>query len=500
VPERPSAPSAVDRPPAGALFGSPVREFAKEPPVTCSRDTTVADVARLMSRRGAGAAVVTGADGVLAGIVTDRDLRRKIVAEARDPETTSAGQVMSSPVVTMAPDAYAFEALVEMTRRDIHHLPLVEAGRLVAVVASDDLLFAQAAHPVTLAREIGRAETVARLREVAGRVTGLVRRLVQEGGTAYDVARLVAELNDRLVLRTLALVLAALATEEGAARPPGAFCWLAFGSEGRREQTLRTDQDNGLAYEDATVGDQAMAAAFYRRLGGRMTDALVEVGFPPCPGKIMGSNPEWCQPLSVWARYFDQWMTQATPEHILAASIFFDLRPLGGEIDLGGRLVDLVKAKAPKEPLFLRRMAQDVVDDPLPVGLFGRLKVERTGPRRGSLDLKLGGTRQVVGVGRLCALAQGLGETNTVDRLRAGAAAGIHTEAEIRDITGAYQHLLRLRLVHQLDQLARGREVDNHVPVDQLSRADAVLLRDALRIVAEVQERVRHHYGTDLLG
>jgi CBS domain-containing protein len=193
-------------------------------------------------------------------------------------------------------------------------------------------------------------------------------------------------------------------------------------------------------------------------------------------------------------------MRETTPEHVLAASIFFDLRPIGEAGDLGARLTTEIRTAAPKETLFLRRMAQDVVQDPLPVGLFGRLVVEREGPRRGSVDLKQGGSRQLVGVGRVHALAQGLEETNTVDRLRASAAGGVHTESEIRDVIGAYQHLLRLRLVHQLDQLERGEEVDNHVRVDRLPRADALLLRDALRIVAEVQKRVRQHYGTDLLS
>jgi CBS domain-containing protein len=470
----------------------------KGPPLTSTRETTVTEVARRMSGRGSASAVVTDAAGLPVGIVTDRDLRRKVLAEGRDPGTTPAAEIMSAPVVTVTADAFAFEALIEMTRRDIHHLPLVEHGRLVGVVASDDLLFAQTPHPVTLTREIGRAENVTELQDAAARVTGLVRRLVGEGGTAYDVARLVTELNDRLVLRALALVLAALEAEEGA-RPPGPFAWLAFGSEGRREQTLRTDQDNGIVYADAADGAEA-TTRFYRRLGERMTETLVAIGFPPCPGRIMASNPEWCQPLSVWQRYFDRWMHETTPEHVLAASIFFDLRPVGDAGDLGSRLTEGIRAAAPKETLFLRRMAQDVVMDRLPVGLFGRVVVEREGPRKGSLDLKQGGSRQLVGAGRVHALAQGLDETNTVDRFRASAAGGIHTEAEVRDIIGAYQHLLRLRLIHQLGQLDRGEAVDNHVRVDRLPRADAVLLRDALRIVAEVQQRARHHYGTDLLS
>jgi CBS domain-containing protein len=193
-------------------------------------------------------------------------------------------------------------------------------------------------------------------------------------------------------------------------------------------------------------------------------------------------------------------MRETTPEHILAASIFFDLRPLGGAGDLGGHLTERIRTVAPKETLFLRRMAEDVVLDRLPVGLFGRLTIEREGPHKGALDLKQGGSRQLVGAGRVHALAQGLEETNTVERFRASAAGGIYTETEVRDIIGAYQHLLRLRLVHQLDQLEREDAVDNRVYVDRLPRADALLLRDALRIVAEVQQRVRHLYGTDLLS
>jgi CBS domain-containing protein len=441
---------------------------------------------------------VDAADGRPDGIVTDRDLRRKVVAEARDPETTSAREIMSAPLVTVAPDAFAFEALLEMTRRDIHHLPVVESGRLVGVVASDDLLFAQAGHPVTLARAIGRAESVVQLRDLARRVTRLVRRLVDDGGTAYEIALLVTELIDRLVARTLALVLDALETDQGA-RPPGAFCWLAFGSEGRREQTLRTDQDNGLVYADP-AGEPEAAGAFYREFAGRMTSALVEVGFPPCPGNVMGSNPRWCQPFSVWARYFEEWMAETTPEHVLAASIFFDLRPLEGAPELGRRLVDLLRREAPKETLFLRRLAENVVNDPLPIGLFGRLLVERQDPGGRTVDLKMGGTRQLVGAARVYALALGIGETNTVDRLRAAAGAGFHAEAEVRDIVGAYQHLLRLRLVHQLDQLDRGEPPDNRVRVDELSRADGLLLRDALRVVADVKRSLKDRYGTDLIG
>jgi CBS domain-containing protein len=335
---------------------------------------------------------------------------------------------MSAPLVVIRPDAFAFEAVLEMTRAGIHHLPVVEDGRLVGVVSSHDFLLLQSAHPMGLAREIGRASSRAALRDLAGRVTALVRDLVADGGSPYDVGQLVAELNDRLVRRVLALALAGEAPG-----PPVPYCWLVFGSEGRREQTLRTDQDHGLVYADPPA-DLPGARAYFLRLGAEVTRGLVEVGFPPCPGEIMASNPRWCRPVSEWVALFRGWMEETTPEHVLAGAIFFDLRPLAGALAVGDELAGVVRRDAPGQALFLRRLAEDVATSRLPLSFLGRLSVERQGPRRGTVDLKAAGTLQLVGAGRLHALALGLAETNTVDRFRQAGARGLYPAAEVRDI------------------------------------------------------------------
>ncbi len=479
-----------------SLFLHRVRDLVRRPTVTCARGVSVVEVARRLSREGVGSVVIVNDDGAPVGIVTDRDLRRKVVAEGRDPATTPADAIMSSPLVTLRPTAFAFEAVLEMTRNRIRHVVVVENGRAVGVVSSRDFLVLQSTHPVTLAREITRAVSLDALAGLGARVTELVRRLVEEGGTPYDIGQIVAELNDRIVVRTLGLVSGAL-EETGEDAPPVAYCWLAFGSEARREQTLRTDQDNGLVYRDPPEHLVARVADYYRRFAEVAIQGLVRVGFPPCPGHAMASNPSWCQPISVWAGYFRRWLREATPDHVLAASIYFDLRPLTGALDLGSELSELVLREAPQSRAFLGYLAKDVVERRLPLTLFGNVAVHRNGPHRGAVDIKGAGGLQLVGAARLHALTLGLADTNTIDRVRAAAARGAVRDAEAREITDAYQHFMRLRLVHQLEQLAQGASPDNYITPSRLSRADAVLMRDAMRTVANVQAAVRERFATD---
>lgn len=343
-----------------------------------------------------------------------------------------------------------------------------------------------------LSRDTSRATSLDVLAGLAERVTALVRRLVDEGAAAYDIGQLVAELNDRTVVRVLALTAAAL--EDAGARAPVPFCWLTFGSEARREQTLRTDQDNGLVYADPPPELATEAADYYARFAEAATRGLVAVGFPPCPGNIMASNPKWCQPMAAWARHFRRCMDEPLPERVLGAAIHFDIRPLTGALELGAGLVELVRREAPAHRLFLALLARDVVERRLPTTLLGGLAIARRGPQAGTVDVKGGGTMQLVGAGRVLALELELARHNTIERVRAAGARGVWDDAETREIVDACQVLMRLRVVHQLGQLERGQLPDNRIAPAWLPRADALLLRDALRTVASVQRTVRGRY------
>jgi CBS domain-containing protein len=385
-----------------------------------------------------------------------------------------------------------------MTRRAIHHLVMVEEGRPVGVVSSHDFLLLQATHPVLLPRDITPAVSMEALITHARQVTGLVRRLVGEGASAHDVGQIVAELNDRIVVRVLALAAGAL-EEAGEDAPPGAYCWLAFGSEARREQTLRTDQDNGLVYTDPPPHLATRAGEYYARLADAVIDGLVSVGFPRCDGNFMASNPRWCQPLSEWSTRLEHWIAHPTPEQILPASLVFDLRPVAGTLELAGTLQGLIVSLAPKQRAFQALMASDVVSRRVPLTMFGNVGVARRGPHRGRVDVKGAGGMQLAGAGRLHALELGLAETNTIERFRAAGQRSLYREDEVREITDAYQHLMRLRLVHQLDQSARDGLPDNYIDPYRLSHADHLLLRDALKTVRRVQAGLRDRFVTDRL-
>jgi CBS domain-containing protein len=463
--------------------------------VTCPASASAVEVARLLTREHVGSVIVVDAGGAPLGIVTDRDLREKVVAAGRDPAGPVA-EIMSAPLVTTRPAAFAFDAMLEMTRRDIRHLAVLDEDRLAGVVSARDLLAEAATHPVLLGRDIIRAVSLEALAGLADRVTALARDLIEAGTSAYDLGQLVAELNDRLVVRVLGLTAAAL--QEAGAAPPVPFCWLTFGSEARHEQTLRTDQDNGLVYADPPPELGQASTDYFTRFAEAAIRGLVAVGFPPCPGNIMASNPLWCQPRTAWKRYFRRCLDEPVPERVLGAAIHFDARPLSGALELGAGLVELVRREAPAHRLFLALLARDVIERRLPLTLLGRLAVPRRGPDAGTVDVKGGGTMQLVGAGRVLALELGLPERNTLDRIRAAAARGIWPETQAAEIADAGQVLMRLRLVHQLAQLGRGQTPDNRIVPARLSRADALLFRDALRTIASVQQTVRGRYPEGL--
>jgi CBS domain-containing protein len=190
-----------------------------------------------------------------------------------------------------------------------------------------------------------------------------------------------------------------------------------------------------------------------------------------------------------------RWLDHPSPAEVLAASVHFDLRAIAGATELGVDLAELIVREAPKQRVFLALLARDVVSRRPPLTLLGRVAT-----RAGRVDVKAAAAMPLTAAARVHALELGLPEVNTVERIRAAGARGVYTEAETREIADAYQHVLRLRLVHQLAQLERGAPPDNLVDHRALSRADALLFRDALRTVRRVQAGLRERFRTDLAG
>lgn len=465
-----------------------VTELLKGPLVSCVPATTVAEAARLMTERSVGSVIVTGMDGGPAGIVTDRDLRTRVVAAGR-PGDTPVSAVMSSPVVTIGPGALAYDALLEMTRRGIRHLAVADAGRLLGVISIRDLVLLPGAWPIGLVRDIEATTSLEGLGPHAAQVVSVVRWLVGSGVRAAEIGRLVAELNDRLVRRALTLVMASL-DAEGHGRAPVPFAWLAAGSEGRREQALKTDQDNGLVYRDPPPGREGAAAEYFSRLATGMEAALATLGFPPCRGGFMASNPRWRQTESEWRRRFGAWMEAPRPDALLEASLFFDLRPIADDEDVGRALWDWVCDRTPSQTLFLRHLALTALERTVALGFFGRFTVKRAGDHRHELDVKARGLFPVTQAMRVYALSIGARETNTLDRLAAAGARDIFAPAEVTEVADAYEVVVRLRLARHLACLDAGREPDNFIDPRLLGKTDRILLKEAFKSIAWVQRHL----------
>jgi CBS domain-containing protein len=432
------------------------------------------------------------------GIMTDRDLGSRVVARELPPETPVTA-VMSAPVASVAPERPAFDVLFEMTRRNVRHLAVVDEGRLIGVVSSRDVMLLQASHPVALAQEIEEQTSVDGLAEMAPRLVPVVRWLVGEGVSAFDLGRIVAELNDRLVRRAVALTEGVLEAQ-GQGSPPVAYSWIAAGSEGRREQTLRTDQDNGLVYDDPPPEAAAPAADYFARLAQGVGAALVRLGFPLCAGGFMASNPEWCQPVSVWRRYFASWMEVPHPERVLNAALYFDMRAVAGSEAPARTLWDWVCEQAPSRVPFQRYMARAAVDRQVPLGFFGQFVVERSGAHRAQLDLKGRGVFPLTQAMRVYALWLGLRETNTMERLARAGECGVFAPTQVDELRDAWEVICRLRVRHQLACLDAGQPPDNFVDPRGLPRSDRVLLKEAFRSVGWLQRDLEERFQTAVIG
>ena len=467
-----------------AILKTRVRDLVGREPVAVATTATVRDAAQVMSQHRVSSLLVMDSER-LAGILTDRDLRTRVLAAGVDPGVVVT-DVMTPDPVTGAVDTLAFEVLLEMVGRRIHHLPIVDAaGRPVGVVTTTDLLRLEHANPVYLAGDIAKQPDVAGVARVANRLPQVVRALVEQDASADDIGRIVTAVGDAVERRVLALAEADL----GPAPVP--YCWVALGSRARLEQALAADQDTAVVIDDSMRPEHS---AWFEALATRVTGDLVACGYPRCPGDVMASNPRWRQPLAGWRREFSSWLQQPVPEAVLGASIFFDMRPVHGDGSLFARLQRHVLAASPGSKVFLAQLAKQATANEPPLGFFRGLVLEKAGDHKDTLDIKRGGIGAVVELARAHALSVGSPAVNTRARIEAAREAGILGNERADDLRDAFEFISYVRLRHQAGQVRRGTPIDSFLSPDELSSFDKRHLREAFAIVRAAQSALGHRY------
>ncbi len=470
------------------LFTYILDDLATRKVITASEDITIREAAEIMAVNKISSLVLCDHDGLPSGLVTDRDFRNKVISKGRDT-AGRVGDIMSVTIIKSEAGDYCFEALLKMIRYNIHHLLVVDKGELKGIMTSHDLMMLQGTSPLSVAKEIENQNTIDGLLPVSKKINKIIAVLIKEGARAANITRLITEINDRLLKKIIEI------TEQKIGQPPVQYCWIVYGSEGRKEQTFKTDQDNAIIFEDTKDGDDSAASAYFSDLAVQMKNALERCGFPPCSADYMACNPKWRQPLRVWKNYFSGWINSPTPEAILRSLIFFDFRPVHGDFLLAERLRSFLGREVRDKNLFLAHMASIVAQNRPPLDFFGKFSCEKKGLHKGKFNVKINGLSPIIDAARLSALETKVYNTSTLERLKELKDRDGTASRFAEDLEQAFEFLMSLRLRHQFQQIQEGVEPDNYINPDGLKNMEKVLLREAFKLILAVQERTRKKYS-----
>lgn len=466
----------------------PLKALLRRAPVFCEQHNPISAALATMSAAGVGTIAIVDGESRPVGIFTLTDLMERVVLPGV-ALTEEIGRVMTPAPGVLDELVTAQEAMALMATRGYHQLLVTREEKLAGVVSERDLFSLQRVSMRNVIAQIRQAQDLESLKRAARDIAMLTDNLIAQGAGAEALTHTIAALNDALTLRVFDLVQPAHPLEGID------WCWLSLGSEGRREQTISTDQDNALIFtadEDEIAHTRAVLLTFARAVNA----ALAELGFPLCPGEIMAGNRQWCLESDEWRAQFAQWMREPTPAALLNANIFFDFRPLAGNVYLAEKLRAWLLSIAPEARLFLRLMTANAEQTEPPLGVIRSFRTDE-GENAGTIDLKAQGTRIFVDAARTLSLGLGIAETNTAQRLRqSGRRLGVE-ERHIAATVDAFHFLQMLRLRAQRGDLAEPGEsgAGNRIDPYRLNDVDQRMLKEAFRQARQLQRRLQLTYG-----
>lgn len=470
--------------PALNLMTTPVRQLIKRTPITLPPSTSIQAAAQLMSELRV-SSVLIEEQGTLFGLITDRDLRNRVVAMGMNIQRPIA------EIATLAPlsvdiKAPAFGALLLMARHNIHHVPVLDGLQVVGMITATDLTEQHSTSAVYMAGDIYKQTTIEGLQHVAVKVKRLQQNLAAADASAYNTGHIITAITDALTTRLLQLGEAQLGPA------PIDYVWVAAGSQARSEQTAKTDQDNCLVLDDAY--DEALHGEYFKALATFVCDGLDACGYIHCPGEMMAMTPTWRLPRQQWLDLFARWTSQPDPKSLMLTCVWFDWRAIHGNMAMAEALHKEVLQRTQGNSIFLAHMVGNALTHRPPLNWFNGLSTIRSGTNRGTLDLKHNGIVPIVDLARVYALAGGDMAVNTHDRLEHAAASGAISEQSARDLRDALEFLACVRIQHQARQMLQGRKPDNFLHPMEISNFERTQLKDAFRVVETLQNILGQRY------
>ena len=400
-----------------------------------------------------------------------------------------AVEIMSSPLRAINHQAMVFEAMMTMMQYDIKHLPVSDdTGHIIGILSNRELLSAQGQSPVFMLRKMSRAETLDDIIHQHQQLPGLVKGLINNGATASNINHLITAVSDAVLKKVMGFALKELGP------PPCEFVFMILGSEGRGEQTLKTDQDNAIIFEDVNEKQLPEVNQYFLELGQNVCAKLDAAGYQFCRGDVMARNPKWCQPLGTWKEYFLKWIHAAEAEDLLQASIFFDFRGGYGDARLTDALRQHLHEAIGRWSGFLRYMTENALYFKPPLGFFRNFVVESKGEHRNKFDIK-SAMMPIVDFARIYALKHGIEATNTMDRLHQLTLNQVLTREEYDELEKAYSFLMQLRFVRQVTAAMDQKTApDNFINPKRMTHIEQTMLKEIFKRIEKFQAKMNFEF------
>ena len=423
------------------------------------------------------------------GIITERDILKRVLAKGLNIKEVRAKDVATYPIVGVSANQLLIDAMLLMAKHGIRKIVVFENHKPVGVVEDRDIITFESKNLVFMIKEIDKAKSPEELSYIYRLVMDSAIDMVLGGADPERVGHYISELNDRFMKRAVYLTIKSLEME-----PLVPFSIMVLGSEGRREQSLKTDQDNALIYEDVPMLD-VDHKEYFKAFSEKYIQILLQIGFPPCPGNVMISNPYWRRDTQEWKKEIYLWVSNPKPENVLSTAIFFDFRNVFGSSALVEGLRDYVLETINRHKMFLPFLAAEAVKFKPPIGFFGGFVVEKSGEHKGEFDIKKSGIFPITQGIRALALEHGIKKTNTFERISELEKLGVFSKEYSKDIQESYRFLSGLRIKSQAMQIKEGKEPSNYINPDKLSKTERSLLKDVFKIVDKFQEMLSYRYN-----
>jgi CBS domain-containing protein len=468
------------------LFSASVGDIAKEV-VSVGEETSIQEAAQVMAKKKISSLIILDKGNLPVGIVTDKDLSEKVVAKARSV-SEPVKNIMTISLIRVDASDPCFEAVLKMIKYNIHHMLVIKEGALKGIMTDHDLALPLGTSPLSPANDVENQQTIDGLIPVSAKMDTIVGLLLEEGTKASCITKIITEINDRLVKKVLEIA------EKTHGQPPVPYCWIASGSEGRKEQTFKTDQDNAIIYADPETTEEEEIRRYFSIFTSFVRDSLIKVGFPLCPSDCMASNPYWCQPLKAWKRYCSDWINRPTADAVLRTHTFFDSRPIYGKFGIFEELRDSVHSTLGGRSIFLGHMANVITKNTPPIGFLKSFVVEKTGEHKDTFNLKVKGIAPLVDAVRLFSLERAIKETSTMERIHALKDKHTIVKECSDELEHALEFMMHIRMRHQFEQIKEGMKAHNFINPNTLSNFERKTVSEAFHLISKTQGLIFERY------